>query len=182
MFYATLPWGASSLTLAVMMHVKCLEVFLLSSSQRSLKGCWAVLQALCNFWWCVACPTSDSRFSSLHFWRLTLFPWCLRTMSGRRLREAVKKVSCWGRGFSRAQHIWNFTFLDSSGFSFASCQLGSQVPHLTDVSFSQLLHTHSAHAYWHVGEMNILPKRSWSSFNPLSQHKIIQLGSRHNWC
>lgn len=106
-----------------------------------------------------------------------------RTMSGRRLREAVKRVSYWGRSFFRAQHMWNFMFLDPSGFSLASSHLGPWVSCLTDVSFSQLFQTH-LHVLTDMQEKWIsFPKEANQlSFNSLSQHKLIQLGSRHNWC
>lgn len=44
-------------------------------------------------------------------------------MSGRRLREAVKSVSCQRRDFLMGHCTWNFTFLDPSDLSLVPSQL-----------------------------------------------------------
>lgn len=70
--------------------------------------------------WCAACQASDPCISG--YWCHSLnVP---RTMSGRRLREAVKSVSCWGGRFLRRLWIWNFTFLDPSVFSLVPFPAG----------------------------------------------------------
>lgn len=139
-------------------------------SSPSYKWMWWKWMCLMSFCWPPLCPvvlcgepvTPTLAPSISVGWHCSLH--IPRTMSGRRLREAVKSVSCQKRVFLRMHCTWNSTFLDPSDLSLILSQLVSSRALLLMVpSLSLCMHLLIIQEKWTSS-----PKEAnWLDCNPL---------------